>query len=216
MHLGTNSAREASKLVTHADLAMDAGLLEEAQAIRRCQAGDKEAFRYVVERYGNLMYGTAYQITRNHARAQELTQDALVLAWRGINSFQGGSLKAWLVKILTNRGISLSRRRELDAATLDDPESPVTVADESQDPAAAAVLALERERIRGALETLPEEQRQVVTLRFFSELSVSETASALGVREGTVKSRLSRARARLRELLRESGELPGLVQRRNG
>ena len=121
LHLGTNPALEASKLVTHADLAMDAGLLEEAQAIRRCQAGDKEAFRYVVERYGNLMYGTAYQITRNHARAQELTQDALVLAWRGINSFQGGSLKAWLVKILTNRGISLSRRRELDAATLDDP-----------------------------------------------------------------------------------------------
>ena len=182
---------------------MDAGLLEEAQAIRRCQAGDKEAFRYVVERYGNLMYGTAYQITRNHARAQELTQDALVLAWRGINSFQGGSLKAWLVKILTNRGISLSRRRELDAATLDDPESPVTVADESQDPAAAAVLALERERIRGALSTLPEDQRQVVTLRFFSEFSVSETAAALGVREGTVKSRLSRALDRLREALAE-------------
>ena len=182
---------------------MDAALLEEAQAIRRCQAGDKEAFRFVVERYGNLMYGTAYQITRNHARAQELTQDALVLAWRGINSFQGGSLKAWLVRILTNRGISLSRRRDLDATTLDDPESPITVADESQDPAAAAVLALERERIRGALEKLPEDQRQVVTLRFFSELSVAETATALGVREGTVKSRLSRALDRLREALAE-------------
>ncbi|MDE2969728.1 MAG: sigma-70 family RNA polymerase sigma factor [Chloroflexota bacterium] len=189
--------------MAHVDLAMDAALLEEAQAIRRCQAGDKEAFRFIVERYGNLMYGTAYQITRNHARAQELTQDALVLAWRGINSFQGGSLKAWLVKILTNRGISLSRRREIEAATLDDPDSPVTVADESQDPAAAAVMALERERIRGAMETLPEEQRQVVTLRFFSELSVSETAVALGIREGTVKSRLSRALDRLWEALAE-------------
>ncbi|MCY4624384.1 MAG: sigma-70 family RNA polymerase sigma factor [Chloroflexi bacterium] len=189
--------------MTNTDLAMDAALLEEAQAVRRCQAGDKEAFRFVVERYGNLMYGTAYQITRNHARAQELTQDALVLAWRGINSFQGGSLKAWLVKILTNRGISLSRRRELDAATLDDPDSPITVADESQDPAGAAILALERERIQGALATLPEDQRQVVTLRFFSELSVSETAAALGVREGTVKSRLSRALDKLRDALAE-------------
>ena len=201
--MGTDSAWEASKLVTHADLAMDAALLEEAQVIRRCQAGDKEAFRFVMERYGSLMYGTAYQITRNHARAQELTQDALVLAWRGINSFQGGSLKAWLVKILTNRGISLGRRRELDAATLDDPESPITVADESQDPAAAAVLSIERERIRAALATLPEEQQQVVTLRFFSELSVSETAAALGIREGTVKSRLSRALDRLRDVLAE-------------
>lgn len=189
--------------MTNTDLAMDAALLEEAQAIRRCQAGDKEAFRFVVERYGKLMYATAYQMTRNHARAQELTQDALVLAWRGINSFQGGSLKAWLVRILTNRGISLSRRRELDAATLDDPESPITVADESQDPAAAAVLALERDRIRAALSTLPEDQQKVVSLRFFSELSVSETAAALGVREGTVKSRLSRALDKLREALAE-------------
>ena len=182
---------------------MDASRLEEAQAVQRCQAGDKEAFRYVVERYGNLMYGTAYQLTRNHARAQELTQDALVLAWRGINSFQGGSLKAWLVKILTNRGISIGRRREIDAATLDDPDSPVNVADETQDPAAAAISTLERERIQGAMSTLPEEQRQVVALRFFSELSVSETAAALGVREGTVKSRLSRALSRLRDVLVE-------------
>ncbi len=182
---------------------MDASIIEEAQAIRRCQAGDKEAFRYVVERYGNLMYGTAYQLTRNHARAQELTQDALVLAWRGINSFQGGSLKAWLVKILTNRGISLGRRREIDAATLDDPDSPINVADETQDPAAAAISTLERERIQGAMSTLPKEQRQVVALRFFSELSVSETAAALGVREGTVKSRLSRALDRLRDVLVE-------------
>ncbi len=182
---------------------MDASRLEEAQAVQRCQAGDKEAFRYVVERYGNLMYGTAYQLTRNHARAQELTQDALVLAWRGINSFQGGSLKAWLIKILTNRGISIGRRREIDAATLDDPDSPVNVADETQDPAAAAISTLERERIQGAMSTLPEEQRQVVALRFFSELSVSETAAALGVREGTVKSRLSRALGRLRDVLVE-------------
>ena len=130
------------------------------------------------------MYGTAYQLTRNHARAQELTQDALVLAWRGINSFQGGSLKAWLVKILTNRGISLGRRREIDAATLDDPDSPINVADETQDPAAAAISTLERERIQGAMSTLPEEQRQVVALRFFSELSVSETAAAFGSTRG--------------------------------
>lgn len=200
---GTDSSQEASKPVTRFDVAMDAALLEEAQAIRRCQAGDKEAFRFVVERYGNLMYGTAYQITRNHARAQELTQDALVLAWRGINSFQGGSLKAWLVKILTNRGISLSRRRYIDATTLDDPDSPVSVTDESQDPAAAAISALERERIRGALSALPEDQRQVVAMRFFSEMSVSETAAALGVREGTVKSRLSRALDKLRAALAE-------------
>lgn len=189
--------------MTDQAIAVDAALLEEAQAVRRCQSGDKEAFRYVVERYGNMLYGTAYQMTRNHARAQELTQDALVLAWRGINTFRGGSLKAWLVRILTNRGISIGRRRELEAATLDNPDAPIAVADESQDPAAAAISALDREMIKNALATLSEEQREVVTLRFFSELSVSETAVALGVREGTVKSRLSRALDRLRDVLAE-------------
>ena len=201
--MGTFRKEDASKQLTHADFAMDAALLEESQAIRRCQEGDKEAFRYVVERYGKMLYGTAYQMTRNHAHAQELTQDALVLAWRGIHTFRGGSLKAWLVRILTNRGISLGRRREVDAATLDDPGAPIAVVDESQDPAAAALSTLERERIQAALTTLSVEQREVVTLRFFSELSVSETAAALGVREGTVKSRLSRALDLLREVLAE-------------
>ena len=86
---------------------------------------------------------------------------------------------------------------------IDDPSTPQPVARESDDPAAATLTVMEQERVRTALEVLPEDQREVVTLRFFSELSVAETAAALGIREGTVKSRLSRAMERLRGVLVE-------------
>lgn len=86
---------------------------------------------------------------------------------------------------------------------IDDPSTPQPEARESDDPAAATLTIMDQERVRTALEVLPEDQREVVTLRFFSELSVAETAEALGIREGTVKSRLSRAMERLRGVLVE-------------
>ena len=185
------------------DIAQDAAHAEEAEVVRRCQDGDREAFRFIVERYGGMLHGTAYLMTRNHAIAEELSQEALILAWRGIKGFNGGSLKAWLAKILVNKSVSQSRRKDLGPLNLDDPSTPQPTAGEGHDPAAATQTIMEQERVRTALEILPEDQREVVTLRFFSELSVAETAAALGVREGTVKSRLSRALERLRGVLVE-------------
>jgi len=181
----------------------DAAHAEEAEIIRRCQDGDRDAFRFIVERYGSMLHGTAYLMTRNHAIAEELSQEALILAWRGFKGFKGGSLKAWLAKILVNKSVSQSRRKDFGAMDIDDPSTPQPVAGQSDDPAAATQTVLEQERVRAALEVLPEDQREVVTLRFFSELSVAETAEALGIREGTVKSRLSRAMERLRGVLVE-------------
>ena len=86
---------------------------------------------------------------------------------------------------------------------IDDPSTAQPMAGQDDDPAAATQTVLEQERVRAALEVLPEDQLEVVTLRFFSELSVAETAEALGIREGTVKSRLSRAMERLRGVLVE-------------
>ena len=141
------------------DTAQDAAHAEEAEIIRRCQGGDREAFRFIAERYGSMLHGTAYLMTRNHAIAEELSQEALILAWRGIKSFNGGSLKAWLAKILVNKSVSQSRRKDFGAMDIDDP-------------AAANQTVLEQERVRAALEVLPEDQREVVTLRFFSNVLV--------------------------------------------
>ena len=200
---GTGRIQEASTQVEARDIAQEAAHAEEAEIVRRCQDGDREAFRFIVERYGSMLHGTAYLMTRNHAIAEELSQEALILAWRGIKGFKGGSLKAWLAKILVNKSVSQSRRKDFGALDIDDPSTPQPTAGEGQDPASATLTIMEQERVRAALETLPEDQREVVTLRFFSELSVAETAAALGVREGTVKSRLSRALERLRGVLVE-------------
>jgi RNA polymerase sigma-70 factor (ECF subfamily) len=177
--------------------------LSDAEAVNRCQQGDRDAFRVLAERYGSVLFGTAFLMTRNHAIAEEMVQEGLVLAWRGIGGFRGGSLKAWMARILVNRVISEKRRGGAPTISLDDPDFREPASGEADDPAAATAVRLEQERIRGVLQQLPEEARQVVVLRFFSELSVAETAAALGVREGTVKSRLSRALDRLRELLRD-------------
>ena len=183
----------------------ESSALSDAEAVRRCQQGDRDAFRVLVERYGNVLYGTAYLMTRNHAIAEEMVQEGLVLAWRGIGGFRGGSLKSWLARVLVNRVISEKRRAVAPTIPLDDLEFWEPPSGEADDPAAMTAVRLEQQRIRGVLRQLPEDARQVVVLRFFAELSVAETAAALGVREGTVKSRLSRALDRLRELLGDDG-----------
>ena len=187
----------------------------EVEAIRRCLEGDRDAFRLLVERYRDVLYGTAYLMTRNHAYAEEALQEAFLRAWRGLGGFRGGSLKAWLVRILVNRVISQGRRKALDSIPLEEAPEPPASAQAGQDPLVETQRRVEREEVRRALERLPEEQRQVVTLRFFAELSVEETAAALGVRPGTVKSRLFRALERLRELL-EAPDVADLQPRARG
>ena len=177
--------------------------LRDDEIVRLCQEGDRDAFRVLVERYGNVLYGTAFLMTRNHAIAEEMVQDGLILAWRGIGRFRGGGIKAWLVRILVNRVISVQRRKEAPAVALDDTGPAEPAAGDRHDPVQTTELRMEQERVRAALRRLPEEAREVVVLRFFAELSVAEAAAALGVREGTVKSRLSRALGRLRETLIE-------------
>ena len=168
-----------------------------------------------MERYRDVVYGTAFLMTRNHASAEEATQEAFLKAWRGLRGFRGGSLKAWMVRILVNQVISSGRRKRLESVPLEDaPESRV-LGQEGPDPVADTERLLERATLARALGELPEEQRQVVTLRYFAELSVEETAAALGVRQGTVKSRLFRSLGRLREILAAQGAV-GLEPERRG
>jgi RNA polymerase sigma-70 factor (ECF subfamily) len=167
--------------------------------VRRCQAGDREPFRQLVERYGDLMFGTALQMTRDRPLAEELTQDAFVNAWRGIGGFRLGSpLRPWLLRILHNRVVSHQRRRLLDLL-------PLPSADHARDrqpgPDAVVELAEARSAMRTALDRLPDDQRRIVVLRYYSELSVPEIAQVTRLPEGTVKSRLHRALQRLRATL---------------
>ena len=125
------------------------------------------------------------------AIAGECVQESFLSAWRGIGGFRSGSpVKPWLVRILVNTVLDLRRRRNLPTAYIegadllgeDDPAKQVS----------------DKEAIRQALAVLPEEQRQVVMLKYFTGMTTSETAEALGCAEGTVKSRLHRALQHMR------------------
>ncbi len=178
--------------------------MTEDEAVLRCQNGDRDAFRYLVEQYKHPLFGTAYLMTGDAAVAEEHVQEAFLNAWRGIRTFRRGSaLKPWLMRILVNAVLSQRRRRSLPTVPLDEsaPLAAPTRADE------AIEASEDRQAVRDALAQLSPEHRQVVVLRYFAELTVPEVARSAGVREGTVKSRLHRALRHLRELLEQSGAM---------
>ena len=174
--------------------------MNDEEAVRRCQDGDHEAFRHLVERYKDVLYGTACLMTGNPSTAEEQVQEAFLSAWRGMKSFRiGRPLKPWLVRILVNTVMGQRRRRSIPVVPLEEtaqsagPGDPVELAEQGET----------RQWVRLAISVLSEEHRQVIMLRYFTGLSVPELARVLGCRQGTVKSRLSRAVRRPRDQMRE-------------
>ena len=177
--------------------------MTEDEAVLRCQDGDRDAFRYLVEQYKDVLHGTAYLMTGNRALAEEQVQEAFLSAWQGIRGFQlGRPFKPWLVRILINAVLGQRRRRALTTVPLEESDRP-----EDSPSVDEAVEALaDRQSVRRALTGLPPDQRQVVVLRYFADLTVRQVAQAMGIREGTVKSRLHRSLQQMRRQLEEFGE----------
>ncbi len=167
--------------------------------IARCQEGDREAFRVLVDRHKDVLYGTAILMTGNRAVAEEIVQEAFLSAWRGIGGFKRGQpLKPWLTRILVNGVLAQKRKRSIPTVPIEDSDGTgaPSVSDHTE--------VIERRAIlRQALTKLAPEQQKLVVLRYFSELTVPEIAGTMGIKEGTVKSRLHRALGRLREHLEE-------------
>ena len=183
-------------------LAGGEGLMTDDEAVLRCQDGDREAFRHLVEQYKNPLYGTAYLMTGNAAQAEEHVQEAFLSAWRGIRTFRRGRpVKPWLMRILVNSVLGQQRRRRLATVPLEE-SLPVQAPSSGADSIEASE---DRQAVRDALAQLTPEHRQVVVLRYFADLTVPQVARSAGVREGTVKSRLHRALRQMRELLEQSG-----------
>ena len=176
--------------------------MNDTDAVLRCQDGDREAFRHLVESYEDVLYGTAYLMTGNTALAEEHVQEAFLSAWRGIRGFRTGyPVKPWLVRILVNTVMTQRRLRSVPI----DPLDTAVVQPGAGDPAELAESIEARQQVRRAISALSEDHSTVVTLRFFSGLTVPQVAQALGIREGTIKSRLHRALQQLRTELEESG-----------
>ncbi len=174
--------------------------MTEDQAVLRCQHGERDAFRYLVERYQNVLFGTAYNMTRNRALAEEFAQEAFLSAWKGIRSFRRGRpFKPWLMRILINTVMAHRRRRAVETTPIEGSEVEAKV--DAENPVDLAESRSEQQALKRAIGELSPDHRQVVVLRYFADMTVPEVARASGLAEGTVKSRLYRAHQALRQQL---------------
>ena len=176
--------------------------LEEPQLVARAKRGDLDAYTRLVEMHQTIAFRTAFLVTGSAAEAEEAAQDAFLKAHRALGRFrEGAPFRPWLLKIVVNearnRRVSATRRERLALRWGEERR----LGDAVPSPE-AALLALERSsELRAAIERLAERDRLAICCRYLLELSEAETATALGWPLGTVKSRLSRALARLKSEL---------------
>jgi RNA polymerase sigma factor (sigma-70 family) len=178
--------------------------LSEADLIARAKRGDERAYEEIVERNQTIAFRVAWMISGSAADAEEAAQDAFLKAYRALGRFsEGAPFRPWLLRIVANEAHNrrvASGRHERLALRAAEERRP---GDAVPSPEAALLDSERRTELVTALSSLPERDRLAIAYRYFLELSEAEMAAALGCRRGTVKSRLSRALARLR---REMGE----------
>lgn len=174
----------------------------EREAIARCQQGDREAFQRVLDFHGDHLYRVALLITRDASLAEEAVQEALLAAWKKIRSFDvTRDFRPWINRILINCIGMMRRRKRLPTTAVEDA---FPVPDTRQGPEQQTMNSETSFMLQTALRTLSVEHRTVLVLRFFNDLSLPEIAESTGWRVGTVKSRLHRATAALRDAVAAS------------
>jgi RNA polymerase sigma factor (sigma-70 family) len=182
--------------------------LEDAELVELARTGDVRAYERLVARYRDLAVRTAWLVTRSGAEAEDAAQEAFVKAYYALPRFRRGApFRPWILRIAANEArnrLRSTRRREALAvrAAAADPGGA------APSPEAAALAREDAEVLAAALSQLEERDRLVIAYRYLFELSEAEMADALGVRPGTVKSRLSRAMSRLRRELETEGATP--------
>lgn len=189
--------------------------MDEKQLIQQAAAGDTAAFEALVLRYQTQVYSLAFRMVGNEADAQDLAQEAFVRAWRALDSFQFSSqFSTWLYRLTSNICIdflrSQKKRKHISLTVLqDDEQQQWDMPDHRPLPEEQIMVSQEREALAKAIASLDPEYRQVLILRIVNDCSYQQISQIMGIREGTVKSRLSRAREQLRKKLAQSGNFSG-------
>ncbi len=187
-------------------------ITEEKKWLKKAAAGDPNAFEQLVVKYQTQVYNLCLRMTGNPEDAADMTQETFLKAWRNLEGFHGeAAFSTWLYRLASNACLdylrSVKRRPVLPLTVSDDDgeEQTVDIADSTSSPEEALISKEERELLQEAMSSLDPEQRQILTLRVVNDLSYTEIAQVLSLKEGTVKSRLARARNNLRKKLEKIG-----------
>jgi len=195
--------------------------MDEQALIGSARKGDARAFNQLVLRYQSMAYNVAYRILGDPDAAADATQDAFLSAFKAMRKFRGGSFKAWLLRIVTNACYDqLRAKQRRPTSSLDDLPVEVDHTNYLHDPAEQPDEFVERRElsalIQAGISTLPIEQRIILVLSDVQGMSYQEVSEVTGISLGTVKSRLSRGRARVRDFLVQNGELLPTAYRLRG
>ena len=189
--------------------------MDEPALIQAAQRGDLNSFNTLVLTYQDMLFSVALRIMGDEDAAADATQEAFLSAFRAIKSYRGGSFKSWLLRTVTNACYDEFRRRKrrptvpLEPETSDgeEMENPRWLTDPSKSPEEEAELTDLENAIQHCLDELPIKFRVIVTLTDIQGMDYKEAARIARVPLGTIKSRLARARLRLRECLQVFREL---------
>ncbi len=188
----------------------DYAVMKEAELVRRARAGEREAFRTIMQRANQRLFRIARGVIRDDSEAEDVVQESYLRAFTNLQAFRGeSSIFTWLTRITLNEAKGRLRKRRLNVG-LDEVEAAQNRGghvimfpnvDAASTPEAEVARMQVRQLLERAIDGLPEDFRMVFIMRDVEECSIAETAAALGVREETVKTRLHRARRLLRGAL---------------
>lgn len=180
-------------------------MVDERELVRRLQAGDRDAFRDLVERHKRTVYALAYDLCGSREDAEDLSQDVFIKAFRAIGGFRAdASLGSWLYRITMNMHIDNTRRRPVRLVSLDAPrpgstdEEPVLPPSPAAGPDRSTGAVRFREDVERALDSLSVRERGVFVLRHYHDMPIREISASMSIAEGTVKSLLFRSIRKLR------------------
>jgi RNA polymerase sigma-70 factor (ECF subfamily) len=175
-------------------------VVEDNTAVRAARDGDRDAFAVLVARYQEVAFRTAYLVVRDAAEAEDVTQEAFVRAYQNLSRYDTSHpFRPWLLRIVTNLALNQVRSRARRQGLL--ARFGRLRTDDQPAPEGDLLVDEERALLWQAVNELPENDRLVLYLRYFLELPEREIAVALGTAPGTVKSRLHRSSARLRDII---------------
>jgi RNA polymerase sigma-70 factor (ECF subfamily) len=184
---------------------------DEKELVERCRKGEDDAWRDLVDRFGQKVYSIAYHFTLKREEAEELSQEVFLKVFENLQRYDGSyPLTAWLVSLARNLCIDRYRRRKREKSfrfVSDDAVLPLLKSDD--DPSAEALRKERTKLLFSALAEIPEDLAEILVLRDLDGLAYEEIGRALQLPDGTVKSRLFRARAEVARRIRERHEEQG-------